>query len=706
MAILENIRKRTTILILIIGLALFAFVISGIFTNSNTGGVKVGSSVAEINGEEVSIDEFRNKVDLTASRYGGGASSMQMVNLVYNQEVRNAILEQQFDDLGIEIEQDQIINYIKSNPAYSQSPQFVNESGIFDENKFKSFVADLKANAPVQYQLWLQEEKAIIQQAKEQIYFNLIKAGVGATLKEGEYEYKLANDKVDIQYVRVPYTSISDSSITVSKKEIESYINKHEKDYQQEDARDIQYVYFEEKPSLADETAVKDEITALLKDSQEYQEATDTTITVKSFKTTDDVAAYLDVHSDTKFDTIYKAKKDLPSQFADTLLALNIGDVYGPYKDGETYKLARMMNKKANGSVKASHILISYTGAERANPNVTRTKEEAEKKANEVLKEALKADAVFTTLARENSDGPSAPNGGDLGYFQEGVMTPKFNDFAFNNKVGHVGLVETEFGYHIVKVDDKQDIVQLAILTREIETSEATSNTLFTDATTFESTLKNSDKDFAAVAKESEYAVKPVNKIKAMDENLPGLTAQRAIVKWAFNEDTKLGDVKRFNLSSGYAVVQLTGTYRKGLMSVEDASATVLPILRKEKKAAQIISANKGKSLDDFASSNSVVKSTASALTVKSPTIPGAGREPLVVGTAFAMDKDATSGLIEGNSGVFMVKVTNKTAAKELDNYSVYATQLQTAAAGRVNTAVYNALKEDAEIEDKRPDFY
>ena len=706
MAILENIRKRTTILILIIGLALFAFVISGIFTNSNTGGVKVGSSVAEINGEEVSIDEFRNKVDLTASRYGGGASSMQMVNLVYNQEVRNAILEQQFDDLGIEIEQDQIINYIKSNPAYSQSPQFVNESGIFDENKFKSFVADLKANAPVQYQLWLQEEKAIIQQAKEQIYFNLIKAGVGATLKEGEYEYKLANDKVDIQYVRVPYTSISDSSITVSKKEIESYINKHEKDYQQEDARDIQYVYFEEKPSLADETAVKDEITALLKDSQEYQEATDTTITVKSFKTTDDVAAYLDVHSDTKFDTIYKAKKDLPSQFADTLLALNIGDVYGPYKDGETYKLARMMNKKANGSVKASHILIAYAGAERANPNVTRTKEEAEKKANEVLKEALKADAVFTTLARENSDGPSAPNGGDLGYFQEGVMTPKFNDFAFNNKVGHVGLVETEFGYHIVKVDDKQDIVQLAILTREIETSEATSNTLFTDATTFESTLKNSDKDFAAVAKESEYAVKPVNKIKAMDENLPGLTAQRAIVKWAFNEDTKLGDVKRFNLSSGYAVVQLTGTYRKGLMSVEDASATVLPILRKEKKAAQIISANKGKSLDDFASSNSVVKSTASALTVKSPTIPGAGREPLVVGTAFAMDKDATSGLIEGNSGVFMVKVTNKTAAKELDNYSVYATQLQTAAAGRVNTAVYNALKEDAEIEDKRPDFY
>ena len=231
MAILESIRKRTTILILIIGLALFAFVVSGIFDGGGGGG-KVGSSVGEINGE----------VEAASRRYGPQASSMQLVNSVWNQEVRNTILGQQFDNLGIDIQQDQIINFIKMNPSYAQNPQFLDGNGMFDEGKFKEFIATLKTTSPAQFQLWLQDEQAIVQMAKEQVYFDLVKAGVGATLKEGELDYKLANDKVDIKYVRVPYTSISDSSVSVSKKEIEAYVNSHKKDFKQEKARDIQFV--------------------------------------------------------------------------------------------------------------------------------------------------------------------------------------------------------------------------------------------------------------------------------------------------------------------------------------------------------------------------------------------------------------------------------------------------------------------------------
>jgi len=266
-------------------------------------------------------------------------------------------------------------------------------------------------------------------------------------------------------------------------------------------------------------------------------------------------------------------------------------------------------------------------------------------------------------------------------------------------------MVETDFGFHIVKIDDKQDIVRIATLAREIEPSEETINTLFTEATKFEMET-TSDKDFAVAAKESNFVVRPVNKIKEMDENLPGLSAQRAIVQWAFNEDTKLGEVKRFNINNGYAVVRLTAKYAEGLMSVEDASALVLPKLRKEKKAAQIIEANKGKTMDEFAKDNNVIASTASALTMKSPIIPGAGSEAFVVGTAFAMEQGATSGLIKGDSGVYMLTVTKKEEAAKLDNYSTYANNLQAGAAGRVNFAVYNALKESSVIEDKRAIFY
>ena len=706
MAILENIRKRTTVLILIIGLALFAFVISGVFTSGDLGGGKVGSSIGDINGEELSIDEFRQKVDIASRRSGPNASTMQTVNQVWDQEVRNTVLGQQLDGLGIDIEQDQIMNYIETIPGYAQSPQFQNENGVFDPNKFREFIADLKVNNPAQYNLWLQDEQSIIENAKQQTYFNLIKAGVGATLKEGELDYKLANDKIDIKYVRIPFTSIADSTIVVSKSEIQTYINAHKEDFKQEPARDIQFVYFQEKASAADEKAVEDAIVKLMDDTVEYNAQTDQNDTIRGFRSTTDMLAFLDRNSDIKFDTIYKSKKELPAKFADTLMTLQVGEIYGPYRDGDYFKVSKMMDRKPNGSVKASHILIGYVGAERANPEVTRTKEEAEAEAKRLLREARKKDAKFVELARDNSDGPSAPNGGDLGYFQEGRMVPKFNDFAFGNKVGAIGMVETDFGFHVIKVDDKVDIVQVATLAREIEPSEETINTLFTDATKFEMESISSDKAFSDLAKESQYAVRPVNKIKATDENLPGLSAQRSIVKWAFQEDTNIGDIKRFDLASGYAVAQLTKTYDEGLMSVEDASPTVLPKIRKERKTTQIISANKGKSMDELAKDNNVSASTATALTVKSPTIPGSGSEPAVVGTAFAMQEGATSDLIEGNSGIFKLTVTKKTEGPKLDNYSTYATSVKTSRESKVNTAVYAALKESSEIEDKRANFY
>lgn len=704
MAILENIRKRTTVLILIIGMALFAFVISGIFTSNDFSGGKVGSAIAEINGDEISIDEFRRKVERASRRSGPTTSSMQLVNSVWSQVERNTILGQQIENLGIEIEQDQIINVIKSSPGFTQNPQFLDESGLFDENKFIDFLNELRINAPAQYQDWLQDEEAIIQSAKEQAYYNLIKAGTSATLKEGELDYKLANDKVDIRYVRIPYTNIPDSTIIISKKEIADYISNHEDEYTQESARDIQFVYFEEKPSLQDEAAIKEAVTALIEDT--VTEAKDTTYVEAGFRNTTDVAAFLDRNSDTKFDTIYKAHKDLPTAFADTLVALQPGELFGPYRDGEAFKVSKMIKRKANGSVKASHILITYEGAERANPAIKRTKEEAEAKADELLIEAKKSGNVFAELARDNSDGPSAPQGGDLGFFQEGVMTPKFNDFAFGNRVGFVGLVETEFGFHIVKVDEKRDIVQIANLTRSIEPSEETINTLFTDATKFEMASTSSEQPFTELAKEYEYVMRPVNRLKELDENLPGLGTQRALVQWAFNDDTELGEIKRFGINNGYAVVQVTAKYNEGLMDVEDASATVLAKIRKSKKAAKIKAENTGKSLEDLASANNTNISTATALTVKTPTIPGAGREPLVIGTAFSLAQGGASGLIEGETGIFKLEVTKKEEAPELENYSTYATSLQTANAARVSSEVFNALKEKAEIKDNRSVFY
>lgn len=709
MAVLGNIRKRTTVLILIIGMALFAFVISGVFSSNDLGGAKVGDSIAEVNGEAISREAFQQKMEQAARRFGPNQSSTQIVNTVYDQEVRNIILNQEFEDLGIDIQSDQIVDYV-STSGYAQIPDFQDENGFFNAELFRNAIADWKVNDPLRYEAWLQDEKNIMQAAKEQLYFNLIKAGVGATLTEGKFDYQLQSEKVDIEYVRVPYTSIPDSTINITKDEIREYVKNNKEEFKQEVARDIRFVFFDEKASLEDENAIKEELQNLLDDKVEYNQATDRNDTIPGFRNTSNYAAFLDRNSDTKFDTIYKAQKDLPAVAVDSIMALEVGELYGPYRDGDFFRITKMVDKKADGSVRSSHILIAYEGAQRAGANITRTKEEAEAEAKKLLAEARKSDTDFGQLAIENSDDQTVQrNRGDIGSFMQSDLglAENYRNFLFEHDTGYIGLAETDFGFHIIKIEDKQDVYQVATLSREVVPSETTTNNVFTETTKFEMTTSEAEpEEFAKIAQDNDYTVRPVNKLGALDENLPGLGQQRNIVQWAFNEDTNVGDIRRFDMAEGYAVVQVTKKYKEGVMSAEDASATVLPILRKKRKAEQIIAANKGKSMDNFATDNNVVRSTASAVTAKAPTIPGAGREPMVVGTALAMNEGETSGLLEGETGVFMIKVTGKTPAVELDNFSTFAKTLTTQDRGRVNTAVYNALKDAAEIEDNRANFY
>src|SRR5210317_1223454 len=266
MAVLDKIRQRTTVLIIIIGMALFAFVISGIFTKN---GVSQETVIGEINGEEVSITEFRQRLEAAAEQ-SKTSTTMQLVDQVWNSAVRTKLLEQEFESLGISVEGDQILNFIKNIPVYAQTELFQDENGVFSNEKFIAAVADWKVNNPRQYQLWLQDELAISFNAKEQTFNNLILAGVKASELEGKYNYKAANDKVSISFVKLAYTSIPDSLVTVSESEVKAYINDHKEEFKQSPARDLRLVYFPEVASAEDEKAIEAEITALLEDSEEF----------------------------------------------------------------------------------------------------------------------------------------------------------------------------------------------------------------------------------------------------------------------------------------------------------------------------------------------------------------------------------------------------------------------------------------------------
>ena len=703
MAVLNKIRQRGLFLIIVIALALFSFVIGDLFRNTDALVGKSQNIVATINGKDISREDFMQKVEVAQRQLGPNGTNTQAMNRVWEQEVRQAVLETQFEELGMTVEKDQMRDLLRTNLA--NSPEFQNEAGLFDENKLNEYIANLKETSAVAYAQWVDYENSIGVNALQQDYFNMVKAGMTGTLAEGKLEHMLESETIDIKYVQIPYTSIPDSTVSVSKSEISSYINKHKKQYEVEATRDIRYVEFKEAATVEDENNIKQDLANLLKDQVVYNEVTKNNDTIKGFATVTNHKVFVNSNSDIKFDDRFKFKSDLPASVADTIFNMNVGDVYGPYKDGNYFKLTKVIAAiQMPDSVKARHILIPYVGAASAQPDVTQSKEQAKKTADSLLSVLKKDNSKFGEfVSTYSSDQGSVANGGSYDYFTYNTMVPEFRDYVFQNNVGDMDVVETVYGYHIIEVEgqkNKQRAIKVATVAMEIEPSETTINQVFRDASNFEIAIEKGD--FEAVAKEKDLAVRPVNGIKVLDENIPGLGNQRAMVRWAFEEGTEVGDYKRFNLNGGYAIVQVTATNAAGLMNTEQASVTALPAIRKEKKAALIKDRISATTVEDVAAAENQTVKTALAINMKNPTISGAGKEGLVVGTAFGLKEGETSKLIEGEKGVYMVQVTKKTPAPELDNYQGFANQVGTSKMNNVNTKLYNALKEASDIEDNR----
>ena len=697
MAVLSKIRKRSGLLLLAIGFALMCFVAQGLYTSVAKSTAK---NVGSVNGKDISFDDFRIKVANTEknAQNGQNMTSMQASNQVWNQEVQIALLNAEFEKLGIRVGEKHIVEAFKADPNIGQNQMFLNTAGKFDLNKFKDYFK----GAPNGMQMLKDQEKNAELRAKYDIYNSLIKGGMYTTQTEGKFKYEAESNKVSFDFVLVPFSSIKDSDVKVTDEEITTYMKTKEKKFKSEESRELDYVLIAEKPSAQDEAEVKGKVNALLTSHVEFKDGKNDTI--PPFKSATNNADFVNANSDIPFDSTYISKQDLPAESAEQLFNLPAGEIYGPYMKGDYYCISKALGRKAGAKEKASHILISWEGTKVPNKKEKRTKEQAKAKAEGLLAQAKANPGIFSILAMTNSDDSSAQQGGDLGFFGPGQMVKPFNDFVFNNPVGTIGLVETEFGYHIIKVTDKQDAVKLATIAQKIQPSEATNDKIYTQATKFEMDAAN--KDFAALVKETKLPSNPAVRVKAIDENFGSINNQRQIVKWAFDKDTKIGSVKRFEIVNvGHVIAKLKSIAEKGLMSVEEARPQVEPILKNKKKAAKIEAKMKGTSLAAIAATNKVTVMNAVDLTVEAPNVPNAGFEPKVVGIAFSSKAGQVSKPIDGNSGVYVIAtkvVTKAPAMKKFDDFVAKVKQQAVSGSGRF----MQALKDDADIKDNRADFY
>ena len=702
MAVLGNLRKNSFVLIAVIGMALFAFVIAGVFDGS---GFQSQEPIGKVNGEELSISDFRNQMDILKKSYN--FNDLQALTTAWDESVRIELLNQEINELGIGSSSDHLEYFLSQSPSFNSDERFINDAGLFDVNKFSNFISELKEINPEAYFQWSNQENQFNNQIKANTYFNLISSGLNSTFFEGKKQYSTSNSNANISFVKIPYSSIPDSLVSVKNSEISKYIKDNPEDFEQESTRNIDYVIFDESPSKKDQNDLRLRLENLLNEREEYNQVSKLNEVVPGFLTTSDLELFLSENSDVPYDSIYRPKGFFSSDHAQMIFNLDNNQTYGPYTDGEFLKYSKMIDKKRNGNVRASHILVSYQGAQGASSEITRTREDARKEASRILNLARNNSDSFSSYALEFSDGPSKSNGGDLGFFQEGMMVKPFNDYVFSNRVGRIGLVETDFGFHVIKVVAKEDVVLVGTIGLKNIPSDRTSDSIFNIASKFEIDLGKSI-DINKTASDLDFEVKSLNSIGELDHDLPNMENQRRLVQWLFNEDSSIGDYKRFDLSQGgFVIVQINDKQDKGLMPARLATLTVTPILKNQKKAEIIISENKKyTTLEDLSASNNLEIINVSALNQITPVVSQAGFEPKLVGTAFGLEIGQTSNLIEGETGVYLVKLNSLNSLEEIDSYSAFENQLTSKLRTNLDFNIVQSLKKSADVVDNRSDYY
>ena len=720
MAVLGKIRALGPVaLISVIGLALFAFVFStgsGTVTDVFKADEFNQSRVAVVNGIEMNRADFMQKVDNLEKQNRGSRSSIQAMNSVWDSELKKLVLQSEYEKIGIQIEREMMRDFLKTNLTAFED--FQNENGQFDESKLNQFISNLKEISPetielqgslVNYESWNNFEENIGAIGLEEIYYKLLDAGLNTAIFEGEEDYFNSSDVVDFKYVKIPFTKISDNDIKVTKSEVSKYISENQNNYSSDPSRDLIFVKFEEYPSGLDRFETESSLKLLLDDKVEYDANSQNDITYLGFRNTENNEEFLNINSSIKFFDSYVFKSSLSTSIAENVYMLKKGEIYGPYNENGYVKATKLIDSKfIPDSVKVRHILIPYKGSFRSGPNVLKSKDEAKITADSISRILKQNRTKFTSLLAFSSDEVSNQNDGIIEFAYIDGFAPEFRDFSFESRVGSIDVVETDFGFHIIEVlsqTKKKKAVKVGNLAIKVEPSERTRDSIYNITSKFE--IAVSESNFREYCKENDIKINPVNNISELDENIPMLGKQRNIVRWAYDQNTDQGDIKRFNLQNGgYVIAMLTSVNDKGLMSYEKSSISALPKVKNQKKAEKIIKSIKTTALEEIATQYDLATQTALSVNINNPVISGVGNEPAVVGYAMGINKEMISPAIIGNSGVFYIYVTDRRKASPLANYQNMINTISSTRSSNVRSKSYIALKDKADIEDFRATFY
>lgn len=703
MAALEKVRNLGGLTIVVVGVALLAFILGDLFSNGNMFNQQ-GVEIAEVNGEKISYYEYQDRVESQVNNMKAqlGTASLddqyyqQIQTQVWDQLINKIILDEQLAELGMQVSQEELFDMVQGgnvHPEVRNIPIFKNsETGEFDPQLVIQFLQNMEMDASGQSrEAWLAFEEYLVNQRAQDKYTTAVTRGMHVTDAQAMASYSEKNSKYDLKALFIPYTEIADSTIAATKSELEAYYKERKNTYKQKESVDIEYVVFPIIATGADREAIQAELVDL---QEEFAGITEH-------------QQYVNANSDGSFDGKFYRKGEYPNALLDSLMfTMEPGQIYGPYLDGEIYKLSKITKREAQpDSLLVSEILL-----------VPSQQEEIETKRLQAdsLADAVNNGAKIATMGSFSADAELLA--------EKWVMLESlpYADQLLGVEKGKAVAVAGNDGFHVVYVAKrgKEELkAQLATLERKIVPSEETRTDVYMKTTAFASQSPDGA-SFQKNIQEQNLVKKLASNLEKTASSIRGLGNARSMIREAFSTDEnqivtlKSSNSPIFEIDDNYVVACVTKRRNEGFTPVADLTQKLEDPVRKHKKAVILIDkVNKAMAagaadLDALAAQVGGSVKDVKGLSFAAFSVPGLGIEPKINGIASVMKKDEISAPIEGNNGVYVLKMVavSEVTPNETD-LATEKTSLERTVKGRVGSEMLRVLKENADVVDNRIRF-
>ncbi len=704
MALIKQIRQRTGLAIGVIAVGLIFFLVGGDILGPNSmilGGSR--TTVGEIAGEKISYDEYVAKIEenkLAFQQQTGRNPTENELSSIREQAWQALIVERvfatQYEKLGLTVTDAELVDMVQGKNIIAELRRELTnpETGEFDRQQLVAFLQSLETADPAQQQFWAQQERLFADSRLRIKYDNMLATAEYANSIEGRLQHKMANTVADVQHLFIPYYLVPDSEVTITDNELKNFLNKHKARFKTSESRDIEYVRFSLAPSAEDSAAVLRQINSL----------------TEELKATDQDSAFVTRSSDfsNPFRTVLPGES-LPAALSDNVDDPQVGETYGPFLTNRSsyasYKITAQY--EASPRMRASHILLSTQGLEGDQIAVVRAQ------ANEILQEVQET-GNFELAAQQYGQDGTAQRGGDLGWFAKEDFVDEFADAVFAARSEGIinRIMETEYGFHIIKVTEmpKTTAYKVAVLEMDLIASDATRNDVFRNADSFAASASNTN-SFRSIAEESNFQVMQANSVGASARSLNNMTGAREIVRWSFNE-ASVGDVSHvFELDDAYVVALLTRKREAGTATLNDPETReqVTAEVRNRKKVEIIRNRLSGKESLEAMQEEFPEASLGNTpdLRMNASVIPGVGFAPKAVGAIFGLQESGSiTKPIQEDVGVIVAKLNNLTPASDIADYTRYQNELANNASQRSAYMIMMAMEELADVKDFRYRFF